>query len=64
MCSHCGANYAGGNKHSVDYYVCGARIYRDGADCDKPWYLRREDAENAAFECIQKVLSFDSKHAA
>ncbi len=62
VCSHCGANYAGRNKHSIDYYVCGAQIYRDGADCDAPWYIRREDAENAAFDCIQKVLSSDSKH--
>ena len=61
-CAHCGANYAGRNKHSDDYYVCGAQIYRDGADCGKAWYVRRADAENAAFDCIEMVLASDSKH--
>jgi len=53
ICSNCGANYAGRTKHGDDYYVSGSHIYRDGADCDKPWCIRREDADSAAFDCIQ-----------
>jgi len=62
ICSGCGANYAGRTKHGDDYYVCGSHIYRDGADCDKPWYIRREDADSAAFDCIQLILSNDHEH--
>jgi hypothetical protein len=62
VCAHCGANYAGRKKDSRNYYVCGAHIYRDGIDCTKPWYLRSEDVESAAFDCVQMVLASDSKH--
>lgn len=62
VCAHCGANYAGRKKDSRNYYVCGAHIYRDGIDCTKPWYIRSEDVESAAFDCIQMVLASDSKH--
>ena len=61
VCSRCGANYCGRNMHNVDYYVCGAQIYRHGADCEKAWYIRREELESAAFECIEKHLASDSE---
>ena len=61
-CARCGANYAGRIKHENDYYVCGAEIYRHGADCGEPWYIRRESIEQAVLECIKEFYSADSLH--
>ena len=61
-CSRCGANYMGQRRQHGEYYVCGAQIYRHGADCGRPWYIRREVIEGAVFECIEKALSSDADH--
>ncbi len=60
-CLHCGANYAGRQRNGYDYYVCGAQIYRHGADCAGPWYIRREVLEKAVFECIEKLFLSNPK---
>ena len=62
-CSRCEANLAGRAKRGTGYYVCGSEIYRHGAGCGKPaWYIRQENADAAAFDCIERVLASDSKH--
>ena len=62
-CERCGANYAGRTKKGRAYYVCGSEIYRHGADCGRPaWYIRQQEADSAAFDCIQRMLASDSKH--
>ncbi len=63
-CACCGANYTGWTKSGIDYYVCGAQVYRHGADCGRAWYIPREEIERAAFECIEMFYASDSQHVA
>lgn len=61
-CARCGVNFAGKCMHGDDYYVCGAQIYRHGADCGRPWYIRREVLEKGAMDCIEQFYTADSAH--
>ena len=56
------AGYGTWNKCGTDYYLCGSQIYRHGADCITPWYIRREEADKATFECIGKFFASDPEH--
>ena len=61
-CTHCGANYAGRTRHEDEYYLCGSHIYRHGADCTQPWYIRRKELDAAVFECVEQFLVSDPRH--
>ena len=57
VCKRCGANMVGFQNRGRLYYVCGAKVYRNGLGCGPALQVRKEEIEAAVVEEIGHLFN-------